>query len=76
MGRFPAHRVAPGNKELADVRRPTGRERQKRLGPSLYEIIVHKPVSLVRDTKTRHCFVLGIVSSRHKLQYRLVVRTE
>ena len=51
MGRFPAHRLAPGDKELADVRRSTGQERQKRLGPSLYETIVHRRARLVRDTK-------------------------
>ena len=53
MGRFPAHRLAPGDKELADVRRSTGQERQKRLGPSLYEIIVHRRASLVGGTQKR-----------------------
>ena len=56
MGRFPAHRVTPGNKELADVRKSTGQERQKRLGPSLYEIIVHGRVSLVMETKNATLF--------------------
>jgi len=56
MGRFPAHRVAPGDKELADVWRSTGQERQKRLGPSLYEIIVHRRASLVGDTKNATLF--------------------